>query len=143
MSRVKFKIRSKPKRPVRNPNFKQWLGDVESDDTLLKIVEMSKGLDPKYICIEKSYGYYDEVSIELVYSGPEPDENLEKRIENYNSALADYKKWYVENQEAIEIELAFRKKEEEDQKHKECLELKIKLEKKKKQIERKLNSLGV
>lgn len=112
-----MRIRRKPNKPKRKDHIKQdlGLGYYDMVDTTLQqfIDAIPEGIDFSDVFLEDD-SYYDEHNIRIYHIRRETDEEFQKRMDKYEVALQRYNKWYAENKEAVENELARRDKSKND-----------------------------
>ena len=116
MSRKKFRIRSKPKKPVRKRT--QRYAESINYYSLQYAVDQANAWDaPLAECqIEAESdggdGYYDYgTSVYLKWTGPEDTAVFEARLVDYGRKLKLYEVWAKENKAQIAEELALREVE--------------------------------
>lgn len=146
MARKKFKIRSKPKKPVRNKKhrYEESIG-YESLQAVIDIAT-SWGAPFAECEIDKdSYGYggyYDDCSVNLKWTGPEPEEYLQQRLVDYGRKIVVYTKWAKENKDQIAEELAIRKVEETEKTEKAVAKSKASIKKQLSNLKKKLEAMS-
>jgi hypothetical protein len=64
------------------------------------------------LTISYSHGYYDEVSLNVEFTTLECEADWIRRQSAYETRLAEYNRWYTENEAEIKLELERRKREE-------------------------------
>ena len=104
-----MRIKSKPKKPVRKKNIREYY-EIYDGNTLSDIIlKIDSNIDLSDVRFSVSYDRWDEeadVAIHLIRD--ETDEEFEKRMQSYNKRLASYNEWYDKNKDQIEEELAKR-----------------------------------
>ena len=136
-----IKIKKKPVAPVRKQNYRWCRYDITSTSTLQSMIDWAKeqGVIPDKVnfAIDND-DYYADYYLEVYL--PEPDHELTKRIKIYRRALANYDKWYDENRQLIDEELAARaaetkrKADKKKQNKQEVLKLQLQQRKIQKQL---------
>ena len=120
MARKKFKIRTKPSKPVRKKN--QAHEESISYDSLQSVIATAESWGAPFEECEidiRDEGYYSpEYYAFLVWTGPEDVGVFEQRLVDYGRKLKLYEVWAEDNKVQIAEELAIRKveKKEADQK---------------------------
>ncbi len=146
MARKKFKIRSKPKKPVRNKKhrYEESIG-YESLQAVIDIAT-SWGAPFAECEIDKdSYGYggyYDDCSVNLKWTGLEPEEYFQQRLVAYGTKLKLYKVWAKENKDQIAEELEIRKVEETEKTEKAVAKAKQSIKKQLSNLKKKLADMS-
>lgn len=115
--RKKFRIKKRPSKPVRKKNQEHEASI--SYESLQSAVDQAKvwgaPLVECQIEIDGGYGgYYDDCSVRLRWSGPEPDAIFQMRLVDYGRKLKLYEEWAVEFAVEIADELALREVEDEE-----------------------------
>lgn len=147
MARKKFKIRSKPKKPVRKKKHRHeaTIGYA----SLQSAVDTARSWGaPLVECeIDTDYhgygGYYDDAcSIVLRWTGPEPEEYFQQRLLVYGGKIALYKVWAKENKDQIAEELAIRRVEEKEKTAKAVAKAKTRIKKELSDLKKKLEAMS-
>ena len=139
-----IKIKKKPVAPVRKRNYSWHKYNISSASTVQDIIDWTKelGVTPdKASFATDNDDYYADYYIEAYL--PEPEHEFNKRIKIYRQALAVYDKWYDENRQLIDEELAARaaeKKRKADKKKQSKQEI-LKLQLQKRKIQKQLRAL--
>lgn len=135
--RKKFKIKSKPKKPERKMQ-RQYRSLYEGETLQYWLDEgIPRDAEIKYA----RYSGYESEEMEFVWEEPESEEQYQRRLTSYEINMAAYNKWYEENKEAIEEEIALREQEEKEKiKKRKERELK-KAEKDLKKLEKKIKRM--
>lgn len=121
--RKKFRIKKRPSKPVRKKN--QVHEEPISYESLQSIVDQANlwgaPLSECEIGVGGRYNYYNDYSIILSWTGPEPVEIFRHRLADYDRKLDLYEEWVVEFKDEIAEELALRKIEDEQKNRKAVL----------------------
>jgi predicted ribosome quality control (RQC) complex YloA/Tae2 family protein len=149
-----MRLRKKPKNPGKRKKMEIFLTDLigaipdgNFEDALGEARKYVLEEARKYINnghygnllslrIKTNYDWdHTELAVFGVYD--EADEAFDKRKKNYEEKLADYNKWYEENEEKIKSEI-----ERREEKKKEVIEKKLaEIEKKKEQLQNQLEGV--
>lgn len=109
----KFRLKSKPKKPVRRKfDNRISVDDGISLQGILREIQnvYDITLNPEDVVIEKDYDGYDDYHyVYATWKLEEPEEDFQRRLENYKRRLAEWEKWYEENREQIEAVLEARR----------------------------------
>lgn len=113
-----MKLKKKPQPPKRKEMRVYF--DVEDGDSLYKLEEKARlqGITTSEVyfsincTVFRNYDDYDS-ECDTVFSGvrQETDVEFNVRVESYEKCLAKYEAWYLDNEEAIKVELAHRAEE--------------------------------
>jgi len=140
---ITMRLRNKPKMPVLKPKVRVS-HSIDDGDSLQSIVGFFEGCDLSkvYLNAECSHSYYDdEIVMRFATSRPETTEEFAVRMDTYNRQLEIYNKWYGDNKEEIEKEVAVRKEKAEEKFYKDKLKEKKRLEKERNKMARELAKL--
>lgn len=133
--RKKFRIRSKPKRPKRSTITHRH--DVYDGMTLWEINDAEIPDSAEF-----SFDRYDDFHpVELVWTAYETDEDYQAKLKAYKNRLDNYERWYKENQEDIENEIALRETEAAERVEKDKEKALKRAEKEYKEAKRKIDKL--
>ncbi len=111
MTNKRFPIRTKPSKPVllKNVSHEKNVGYFSLQDLVDLANEWGAPFVECEIETDCDGAHYCNCSVILSWSGPEPVEVFEERMELYEKARESYDLWAEENKEVIAIELDVRK----------------------------------
>ena len=143
MSKALIKMKPKPKRPDRNEKIRQTYRIYEDGEPLKAVVkwieDLGADLNDVFFGSDGDYdGCYTHYLWMLV---PESEESYSNRLEAYRRRLEKYNKWYLENKNLIEQEIARRAQAATEKAEKKNKKRKGDIEKEVKQLEKELEKL--
>lgn len=139
-----MQLKSKPTKPKRNTvNWTYSMYDgMKLTEAIKHFENMAKkdkrAFNLEEITIQSTYDYEGE-SYYFQIGMPETDETYQKKLEKYEAKLADYNRWYKENEESIKVEIEQRRQRVLKRQEKELLAAKAKAEMELKKLAEKLN----
>lgn len=109
MTNKRFRIRTKPSKPVllKNVDHEKNVGWF----SLQELVDIANEWGAPFgECeVELEHGYGCECTVLLSWSGPEPIQLFQERMDKYEKAIESYESWAEENKDVIVVELEVRK----------------------------------
>lgn len=107
----RFAIRGKPSKPVRlkSESHEKNIAYVSLQEVVDIAKEWGAPLGECDVEIERGYGYGCDCTVLLSWSGPEPIQLFQERMDKYEKGLESYEVWAEEFKDEIAVELEVRK----------------------------------